>query len=983
MAISTPTTLTDWRIDERELPVHDADALSSIFCVGNGATTTRGTGSEEGLGSYRGTYLSGLFTRAGFGLVYFMVAPDWLPAFIEVDGARVPCVESRRVLDMQAGVLRCEAVFATGAVRVTLREERFASIAFDMLHVQRVDVTVEGGAATLVLGVDGDVRNHQAKYYKPGQLPNCTPDGLRLSQIEELRADAESLAVLVRSRQTGDGAMAVARVSQIDGPATTATYSTDDGLAAARHALEPGTYSFAKLCMIAGDIQGAQFAEDAVLGAEDRVALTYAEARAEHIEAMARFWETADVRIDGDAEAQRAVRFGVWSTRIAAPEDDGTSSVGAKNLSGDWYRGAVFWDMEIFQLPLLAAVAPERARNHILYRANRLNAARTLAAQDGYAGARFPWQSYASGLEDPPVIGGFLYMQQHLNAAIAWGILHYYALTGDADTLRDGGLEVLLELGNFWASRVVLGDDGLYHIPVVCGPDELHQGIDDNAYTNRMVAFTLAETVRLLDVLDDEMVAGLCEDCGVDEDVLAQWREIAARMAVPHLTDGVTMAQFAGFEGYPEPDEQIASQGHGRDKTNKQADTLLLFQNIPEAMGVNELAACWREYAPLCNQTSSLSLCTHALLAVRQGLLRDARRLFEAAAGVDLADTMGNTCEGIHGAGEGGIWQAIVNGYGGFRVAMDGVHIDPMLPSTWQGLSYGFLYRRQCLAVAIEATQVTVTNGGAEALALHLCGAPVMLAPGATHTAAYTPAWREAELEGVVFDLDGVLVRTDHLHFQAWKLLADELGIPFDEQKNHQLRGVSREESLRRIYGDLPLPDAAAFAAQCTSKNTWYVELVGQMSPADILPGALDLLRALRAAGIRTAIASASKNAGIVLERTGLGAYIDAVIDGGMVTASKPDPQGFYLAAQHLRCLPWNCLGVEDAAAGVEAIHRAGMVAVGVGDQVDAAEVVVPGTADLTVDRLRAIFREHECHTNPYLERNVAKLEAEKTASYK
>jgi len=218
------------------------------------------------------------------------------------------------------------------------------------------------------------------------------------------------------------------------------------------------------------------------------------------------------------------------------------------------------------------------------------------------------------------------------------------------------------------------------------------------------------------------------------------------------------------------------------------------------------------------------------------------------------------------------------------------------------------------------------------------------------------------ELRGVIFDLDGVLVTTDAFHFRAWKELADELGLEFDEEVNHRLRGVSRQQSLRNIYDHnrRPLPDGEAFAEQCARKNARYVELVRTMTPADLLPGSLGLLDALRAEGVRCAVASASRNTPLVLALTGLGRYFDAVADGNDVSKSKPDPEGFLLAAERLGLAPDDCLGVEDAASGVEAIHSAGMAAVGVGPQAVGADATFASVADLTVGVLRDVFGRKE-----------------------
>lgn len=205
-------------------------------------------------------------------------------------------------------------------------------------------------------------------------------------------------------------------------------------------------------------------------------------------------------------------------------------------------------------------------------------------------------------------------------------------------------------------------------------------------------------------------------------------------------------------------------------------------------------------------------------------------------------------------------------------------------------------------------------------------------------------------LRGVIFDLDGVLVRTDRFHFESWKKLADELGLPFDEQVNHRLRGIPREDSLRTIYrhAGAALPDALALTAQCTAKNRTYVELIARMTPADVLPGGRDLLADLRRHGVKTGIASASRNCRTVLERTRLAELIDVVIDGNCVTRPKPDPQSFTLALEQMGIAAAEAVGVEDAATGVESIHRAGMKAVGIGEDARAAEVWVPAVCAVT-----------------------------------
>lgn len=190
----------------------------------------------------------------------------------------------------------------------------------------------------------------------------------------------------------------------------------------------------------------------------------------------------------------------------------------------------------------------------------------------------------------------------------------------------------------------------------------------------------------------------------------------------------------------------------------------------------------------------------------------------------------------------------------------------------------------------------------------------------------------EGDVRGVIFDLDGVIVSTDDCHYRAWKRMADEEGIPFDRARNDRLRGVSRMASLeivleqaKKTYTDAEKLEMA------TRKNAYYVELIGSLTPGDILPGALDALALLRARGVRLAIGSSSRNAPLILKQIGLENAFDAVADGNQITHSKPDPEVFVLAARLLDLPPESCLVVEDAEAGVDAALAGGMKALGVG----------------------------------------------------
>ena len=201
-------------------------------------------------------------------------------------------------------------------------------------------------------------------------------------------------------------------------------------------------------------------------------------------------------------------------------------------------------------------------------------------------------------------------------------------------------------------------------------------------------------------------------------------------------------------------------------------------------------------------------------------------------------------------------------------------------------------------------------------------------------------------LRGVVFDLDGVITDTAHFHFLAWQQLAQQLGLPFDEAFNETLKGIDRMGSLERILArgaTQYTPQQKLALAQ--QKNERYVALISAMDAGELLPGALPLLRELREKGIRTGLASASRNAPLVLDRLGIADLFDHVVDVAGIARPKPDPEIFATAAARLGLAPSSCIGIEDAVAGIAAIRGAGMYAVGVGDPavLHEADEVIPG----------------------------------------
>ena len=210
-----------------------------------------------------------------------------------------------------------------------------------------------------------------------------------------------------------------------------------------------------------------------------------------------------------------------------------------------------------------------------------------------------------------------------------------------------------------------------------------------------------------------------------------------------------------------------------------------------------------------------------------------------------------------------------------------------------------------------------------------------------------------------IFDLDGVLVDTAVYHYQAWKKLANSMGFDFSHAQNEQLKGVNRMRSLDMIlnWGGITKTDAEK-EEMATLKNTWYVDMINKMSATEVLPGSADLLQALKDHGVKIALGSASKNSGLILERTNLTHFFDAIVDGNSVTTSKPDPEVFLKGAEMLDTAAQNCIVFEDASAGVQAAIAAGMAVVGVGEaeNLPGTDLIIKDLSGVTVAQLIALI---------------------------
>jgi trehalose/maltose hydrolase-like predicted phosphorylase len=485
---------------------------------------------------------------------------------------------------------------------------------------------------------------------------------------------------------------------------------------------------------------------------------------AAHEAAWAARWRRGDVEIEGDDAARRALRFAIYHLNGAANPTDEHVSIGARALTGDDYRGHVFWDTEIYLLPFYIATWPEAARSLLMYRFHTLAGARAKAAGMGWRGALYAWESADTGAETTPehAIGADGEVidilcgrhEQHISADVAYAVWQYWRATADETFLLAAGAEILLETARFWSSRAGMEPDGRCHVRDVIGPDEYHERIDDNAFTNVMARWNIEraiEVVALLRARWPARWAELASRLALDDGELARWAGTAATIATGFDPATGLFEQFAGFHALETIDlANYASRTVpmdvilGRERMRrcqviKQADVVALLGLLPEVFPGPAAAANFQYYEPRCSHGSSLSRAMHGFVAARLGLSDMALRLFRQTAAIDLDDAHAALDGGIHIAALGGVWLTAVCGFGGLSLAGDTPAIDPRLPPGWHGMGFRFQWRGRSVWVRIDQAtrRVAATLEAGAPLTMRIAGQPHRLRDGEALRAAF------------------------------------------------------------------------------------------------------------------------------------------------------------------------------------------------------------------------------------------------------
>ena len=668
------------------------------------------------------------------------------------------------------------------------------------------------------------------------------------------------------------------------------------------------------------------------------------------------YWNRMDVRIESpNPMDQLGVRFALYHLNIMIQRKDSRVGIGAKGMTGEGYKGHSFWDTEMFLFPHYLLTDPASARTLLEYRFRTLPGAYRKAEEYNYKGAMFPWESaWLDDGEVTPLYGAAdvetgecipIYTgirEHHITADIAWAVWLYYNATGDDEFMDRYGCELIVETARFWASRLEWKENAArYEICGVIGPDEYKEDVDNNAFTNYLAAYNLKIAAALITRMEKEW-KDAWKRLKAEYDLKNLQEEFTDKAGKIYLPvpgqDGlipqndeylslekIDLSKYKKQQGVSSIYEDYSPAQMNRFMVSKQADLVMLLRVMPDLFDEQTRRKNFIFYESRTLHDSSLSHGQHCIVAAWMGMDQMALGMYRHAVDIDLGPNPFSSNEGIHSAAMGGIWQCGVCGFAGLKWEEEMLSMENHLPDTWKSMEFRICWRGAEIKVRLEKGLLSAEHLGGPGIDLKLNGRKYILSKGAKITDGYSKK-NIPKYKGVIFDLDGVLCHTDRFHYRAWKKVADELGIPFDETINRRLRGVSRMESLEIILensGEKFSEEKKQELAE--EKNTYYRKLLSEMTPSDMTPQVRDMLTVLKKRGIRLAVGSSSKNAPFILERLEAKNEFDAVCDGTMITQSKPHPEVFLKAAQMLGLKPEECMVVEDAPAGLEAAKAAGM----------------------------------------------------------
>ncbi|HEU5081604.1 MAG TPA: glycosyl hydrolase family 65 protein [Opitutaceae bacterium] len=762
-----------WEISTHEY-AGDKESImrrGNVYQIANGYMGYRGTLDEFGPEEAVGTILAGIFDRVGSAWREPVNAPNGGFTEIYFNGEALSTLaasvkQHRQTLNFRNAVFERETVFSCGKAIVTIRSSRFLSADNPHLGVIRFSFLSDSDGEVLVrTGIDGNIWDLNGPH-----LPELTASEL-----------GEVIALHGRTHEQRKNVVVAEAIDATFGEASLENKERRLLHVIRLQAKAGITYSFSKYFSVFTDhdrvgVPLVQAAVDAVVAAR---AAGFESCLARHEAEWENKWSRCDVRIEGDDESQQALRYSILQLLMVAPVKGSANSIPARALSGQVYKGAIFWDTEMFMFPFFLHADPEKAVELLRYRIRTLDGARRKAITEGpgYRGAFYAWESQETGDDactyfniGDPITGRelrthFRDKQVHISGDVAIALWEYFKLTGDDTLLVEGGAEVIFECARFYYSYAHFKKDkGRYEILDVIGPDEYHERINNNAFTNMVAKETFAIAIQTADYLrrtHAESFHALVRKLGIENELQAF--EDASRLLYVPQPDPKTgvIEQFDGYFQLRDAsvDELKAKMIHPNEylgagqglavptKIIKQADVVMMLNLFRSRFTAEVKKANWEYYEPRTEHGSSLSACAYALVATECGHLDFATKYFLKTARIDLEAKykiyVGTVfMGGSHPAANGGAWMTAVFGFGGLHATETAVHINPRLPARWKSLEFNLAYKGQAFRIRITDEKVTVTAEKTNTLEHEfvIAGTTFKCGPQRSVTMAYRPA---------------------------------------------------------------------------------------------------------------------------------------------------------------------------------------------------------------------------------------------------
>ncbi len=728
----------DWAIEEKGFDKKNIEFFGSKFCIGNGYFGYRGTLEEFQKEQLPSCTVSEVFDDNGNGWREPVNMPNGLFTKLSYKGKELSVLSSevaehKQILELDGGIHKRETLFVTeDGKKIKVKAERVASLSNIHMLIMRYEVSAnEDISLELLTKIDENVWDINGPHFRERKVMKSNDvSGLTLvtGEVGAKIAVAQKVKFIKGNIENVE--------SDLDQVKVNINISVKKN--------EP--FVMEKYIAICKETDCEDVFNSAVLNCEKSVDIGYEKLLLEQRLMWKERYCNLGIKIQGDDEAQKAIYYSCYLLLSSAPFHTDKVAIPARGLSGQVYKGAMFWDTEIYMMPMFAFCEPKVARNLMKYRTSNLNEAIEKAKEYGYRGAFYPWESQENGKDGcthynlTDIFTGrkmrtyFRDKQIHISADVAYGLWKYINITKDYEFLLDGAAEAILECARFFYSYSYFKKEkNRYEFLDVTGADEYHERINNDAYTNYMIKHTAKIALDVMEYMKinyNQAYEELMTKLDYFDDI-KNIKDMYELIYIPSPNEEGIIEQFDGYfkeedlsieELYSriiKPNEYLGSPCGLAVNTQiiKQADIILLLSILGEGFNEDIKANNWDYYEPRTEHGSSLSTCIYAFLAAQIGktdwaykyLLKSARIDLEGNYKLYLGDLY---IGGTHPAANGGTWMVTVQGFGGLTALENGVAINPHLPKKWDRLSYNFAYAEGKYSVNITKKEIIVKEIG-------------------------------------------------------------------------------------------------------------------------------------------------------------------------------------------------------------------------------------------------------------------------------